>query len=86
MNLSVIIAYIVGVSIVVLLGRLLVVPLKVVFRLIVNAIIGAGILLVINLVGAFWEFRIGINPITALVVGLMGVPGVILLIALRLIL
>ena len=85
MNLSVIIAYIVGVSIVVLLGRLLVVPLKVVFRLIVNAIIGAGILLVINLVGAFWEFRIGINPITALVVGLMGVPGVILLIALRLI-
>lgn len=86
MDLSVIIAYVVGVFLVLLLGRILVVPLKVVFRLIVNAVIGGCVLLVINLIGGFWNFRIGINPITALIVGLMGVPGVMLLIILRLLL
>ena len=53
-------------------------------NLIVNAVIGGGVLLVINFVGGFWGFHIGVNPITALVVGLLGVPGVLLLIGLRL--
>ena len=46
--------------------------------------IGGGVLLLINFIGGFWGFRLGVNPITALVVGLLGVPGVLLLIALRL--
>lgn len=86
MNLSVIIAYVVGVFLILVLGRILVVPLKVIFRLIVNAVIGGCVLLIINLIGGFWDFRIGINPVTALIAGLMGVPGVMLLIILRLLL
>ena len=38
----------------------------------------------IYFVGSFWGFHVGVNPVTALVVGLLGVPGVLLLIALRL--
>ncbi|HHT42166.1 MAG TPA: SigmaK-factor processing regulatory BofA [Firmicutes bacterium] len=84
MNFLVVVAYAAGVLIVYALGKMLLIPLRTIFNLIVNAVIGGGVLLVINFVGGFWGFHIGVNPITALVVGLLGVPGVLLLIGLRL--
>lgn len=86
MDFLVIIAYAAGVIFLYALGRILLIPLKVIFNLIVNAVIGGGVLLVINLFGSFWGFAIGVNPITALIIGLLGVPGVILIIGLRLLL
>ena len=86
MNFLVIIAYVAGVLFVYALGKILLIPLRTIFNLIVNAVIGGGVLLLVNLIGGFWGFRVGVNPITALTVGLLGVPGVILLIALRLLL
>ena len=84
MNFLVVVAYAAGVLIVYALGKMLLIPLRTIFNLMVNAVIGGGVLLVINFVGGFWGFHIGVNPITALVVGLLGVPGVLLLIGLRL--
>jgi len=86
MDFLVIIAYIAGVLLLYALGKMLLIPLRTIFNLIVNAVIGGGVLLVIKFIGGFWDFTGGVNPITALVVGLLGVPGVILLIALRIIL
>lgn len=86
MDVLVIVAYIAGVFFLYALGKMLLVPLKVIFNLIVNAVIGGGVLLVINLVGGFWNFAVGVNPITALIVGFLGVPGVLLIVALRLLL
>ena len=86
MDFLVIVAYVTGVLFVYVLGKMLLVPLKVIFNLIVNAVIGGGVLLVMNLIGSFWGFTVGVNPITALIVGLLGVPGVVLLVALRLLL
>lgn len=40
----------------------------------------------INLVGAIFNFHIGLNYITAIFTGILGVPGVILLVILRVIL
>lgn len=40
----------------------------------------------INLVGAIFNFHIGLNYITAIFTGILGVPGVILLVVLRVIL
>lgn len=84
MNFMVIVAYIAGFLLIYGLGKMLLVPLRTIFNLMVNAVIGGGVLLVINFIGSFWGFRLGVNPITALVVGLLGVPGVLLLIGLRL--
>jgi len=83
MDVYVVIAYFVGVFVLYVIGRLLLIPLRLIFNLIVNAVIGGAVLLIINLIGGIWGFHIGINPVTALVVGLLGVPGVVLLIALR---
>jgi inhibitor of the pro-sigma K processing machinery len=84
MNFMVIVAYAAGVLLLYGLGKMLLIPLRTIFNLIVNAVIGGGVLLLINFVGSFWGFHVGVNPLTALVVGLLGVPGVLLLIALRL--
>lgn len=86
MDIGVMLAYLFGIVILYMITRLMLIPLKAFSRLVINAIIGGLALVVLNIVGGFFDFNIGINPITALIVGLMGVPGVLLLIALRLLL
>ena len=55
-------------------------PFKLIIKLIVNIILGAIMLYLINFAGAFIGISIAINWVTALIAGLLGVPGVILLI------
>lgn len=62
-----------------ILGILLVIPLKIVWRLIYNGIIGGLTLMLINLIGSFFGVALPITPLTALLVGFLGVPGVIIL-------
>ncbi|NMB38062.1 MAG: pro-sigmaK processing inhibitor BofA [Firmicutes bacterium] len=83
MDLSVVIAYLLGLVILYFLARLLLIPLKVIARLIINGIIGGLMLAVFNLIGGYFGLYLAINPVTVLVAGLMGIPGVVLLIAIR---
>ncbi|GAQ25784.1 pro-sigmaK processing inhibitor BofA family protein [Tepidanaerobacter syntrophicus] len=62
-----------------ILGMLLVIPIKIAWRLIYNGIIGGLTLLLLNLVGGFFGLALPITPLTALLVGFLGVPGVIIL-------
>lgn len=54
-------------------------PLKMLFKLVVNAIMGAVVLLVINIIGSAVGFTLPITALTALLVGLLGVPGAVLI-------
>lgn len=62
-----------------ILGMLLVIPIKIAWRLIYNGIIGGLTRLLLNLVGGFFGLALPITPLTALLVGFLGVPGVIIL-------
>ncbi|PKM79871.1 MAG: SigmaK-factor processing regulatory BofA [Firmicutes bacterium HGW-Firmicutes-14] len=66
-----------------LIGRAMFVPLKWIIKLAVNAVVGGVVLWVINYFGAFMSLHIPLNPITALVAGFLGVPGVVLLIVVQ---
>lgn len=59
-------------------------PLKILWKLIVNGVLGAILLFIVNLVGSYFHFFIGINAITALIAGFFGVPGVIFLVIFKL--
>ncbi len=61
------------------------VPVKFILKLIYNGLIGGAMLWAVNYIGAYFSFAIAINPITALVAGFLGVPGVVLLIAMKVI-
>lgn len=65
-----------------LLGRLLLVPIKILLRLLVNSILGAVLLMVINFIGLNFGLLIPLNVVNALTVGILGIPGVIMLLLL----
>ncbi|MCX7781153.1 MAG: pro-sigmaK processing inhibitor BofA family protein [Negativicutes bacterium] len=79
-DINVIIAFVFGLFLIYLIGRVLLMPIKLVFRLIYNGVIGGIILWALNFVGSYIGFTIAINPVTALIVGFLGLPGVILLV------
>lgn len=49
-----------------------------------NSILGGILIFVINLIGGIFAFHIGLNILTAILVGLLGIPGAILLVILKL--
>ena len=69
-----------------LLGKIFLWPLKLILKLVVSSIVGGAVLLAVNLLaGLAGLVLIPLNLITALVVGVLGIPGVILLLVLFLI-
>lgn len=85
MNNNAIITFLACVAALFLFGKLLVVPIKTILKLVVNSLLGAVLIYIINLIGANFNFHIGINIVTALIVGILGVPGAGLLVILKLI-
>ena len=69
-------AYGIGILLVLLLAFFMAVPLKIVFRLIYNGLMGGLALWLINLVGAPFGFILPITVWTALLVGFFGLAGV----------
>ncbi len=67
------------------IGKIFLYPIKKILELIFNTIIGGALIYIINLIGASFGFHIGLNIITSLIVGILGIPGTILLIVLEII-
>ncbi|MCM3763213.1 pro-sigmaK processing inhibitor BofA family protein [Alkalihalobacillus oceani] len=58
-------------------------PLRFVGNVFVKFIIGALMLFFVNAFGSFFDFHIPINGVTAAVSGILGLPGVVLLIVVK---
>lgn len=67
----------------IIIGKIFIMPLKKIMKLVINSAIGAGLIYIINLVGANFNFHIGLNWFTIICSGILGIPGVILIIMLR---
>ncbi len=79
----IVLAWVVGVLIILVLGKAMLLPLKIVLRLVINGILGGVAILVINLIGGPLGFTLALNPISALIAGILGLPGIILLVILK---
>lgn len=79
-DVNVVLAFVFGLFLIYLIGRIFLMPIRIIFRLVYNAIVGGIVLWLLNLLGSHFGFIIAINPVTALVVGFLGLPGVVLLI------
>lgn len=69
-----------------IIGRIFIVPLKWIVKIIFNSILGALVIFSINLIGGIWGFHIGLNFLTSIMIGILGLPGAICLIVITLIL
>lgn len=65
--------------------RLFAAPLKLVGKLLVNTLLGFALLGLLSVTGVLARLALGINLFNALVIAVLGVPGLGLLILLRLI-
>lgn len=81
-----ILAYLIGLVILYIIGMILVIPIKVLIKLLINGIIGGVALILFNLIGGLFGLSIVVNPLNAIIVGILGVPGVILLLILQVLL
>jgi inhibitor of the pro-sigma K processing machinery len=82
---NMILAYIVGIIFLFILGRLLLIPAKLLLKLLYNALLGALAIIAVNLVGGLFGFHIALNIISAFIIGLMGLPGFVFIVVLKLI-
>ena len=64
-------------------GRIIIWPLKNILKLILNSVLGGVLIYIINLVGTKFAFHIGLNLLTAIIVGVLGIPGAALLVVLK---
>ena len=67
------ITYLACICFIFIFGRIFIVPLKKILKLILNSILGGIIIFIINLIGTNFGFHIGLNFLTSAVVRIIGI-------------
>lgn len=79
-----IITYLACICFIFIFGRIFIVPIRKILKLVLNSVLGGLTIFIINLIGANFGFHIGLNIFTSVVVGLLGLPGAVCLIIVKL--
>jgi len=82
-DVGIVLAYSAGVMLIFMLSWIFVKPFKILGRLILNSFLGALFLIIFNFFGKFTGIFIGVNIFTALMLGILGIPGFIALLLLK---
>lgn len=72
--------------IIIIIAQVIMKPIKILWKITLNSVIGLLLLLVVNYMGNFFDFNLPINIITVLIAGFLGIPGIFLLICFQLLL
>ena len=86
MDIGTVLAFLAGLILLYMIGMFLVVPIRLLSKLLINGLIGGVALFLFNFIGGMFGASIVINPLNALIVGFLGVPGVVLLLILQVLL
>lgn len=78
-EMGILLAYAFGIFALYVVGYMFLIPIKIILRLTLNSILGGLFIILVNLGGTPWDIHIPLNVITAIVVGLLGLPGAIVL-------
>ena len=66
------------------LVKILSAPIRLIFKLLINTFVGFVLLFLVNLIGSYFDFSLEINLLNGLITGVFGIPGVIVLIFIKL--
>ncbi len=72
-----------GLLVLIFLAGMRIVPFKPAWKLLERGLLGAGVLFVWNLLAAPLGLAIGLNPLTAIITGALGAPGLGLLLVIK---
>jgi len=76
--------FVLGLIVLYISGRLLLAPFKMILKLGLNSVLGACVIVLLNLTGQLFGFHIPLNPLNAMLTGVFGLPGVALIFLIRL--
>ena len=76
-DIGIVLAYSAGIMLVFMVSWIFVKPLKFLGKLVLNSVLGAVFLMVFNYFGQYFDLYIAVNEVTALVLGILGIPGFI---------
>jgi len=76
-------AYVVGAILLIVALILLARPIKWLFKLLLSCMLGFGGLILFNLLGGLAGLYIGVNIVTAVTAGVLGIPGLALMLFLQ---
>lgn len=79
-----IITYLACICFIFIFGRIFIVPLTKILKLILNSILGGVVIYFINLIGGSFGFHIGLNFFTSILIGILGLPGVVCMVIIKL--
>jgi len=79
------VGYILGILIILVIAGVCLKPVKFIIRVFLNSVLGGALIWIINFLGAGFGVHIGLNPVTSVAVGALGVPGVIIILILQII-
>ncbi len=79
-EIGILLAYALGIFALYVVGYMFLVPIKILLRLVINSAAGAAAILAINWIGAYWDIHVPLNVFSAVIVGVLGVPGALLLV------
>ncbi|MEI3395871.1 MAG: pro-sigmaK processing inhibitor BofA family protein [Clostridia bacterium] len=65
-------------------GRIFVVPISKILKLVLNSILGGITIYLINWIGGMVGFHIGLNIFTSVLIGILGLPGAVCLVIVKL--
>ena len=74
-----IMGYVLGVLTVLVVSGVCLKPMKTIVRFLLNSAAGMGLCMLINYIFTPMGIHIGINPVTAVILGMLGVPGLIMI-------
>ncbi len=60
-------------------------PLRLALKVLFNTLLGFAALFLVNLAGGITGFFLGLNLFNALIIGILGLPGLVLLVLLKLV-
>lgn len=86
MDVNTIIIYLACLIMLFIIGRIFYLPLKHIIKLLFNSILGGILIYVVNIIGGSFGFHVGLNIGTAIFTGILGVPGVVVLVLVKLLL
>ena len=67
-----------AVAVIFLIARLAVSPAQVMLKLLLNSVLAVVLLCAVGIIGENWGVHLPINPLTILLIAILGLPGLLL--------
>lgn len=68
-----------AIALIFLIARLATAPMQVMVKLLMNSMLSVVILCFISMIGEYWGVHLPINPVTVLLIAILGLPGLLLI-------